>query len=167
MVIRVQGRAGGRQSSRHTGRDETGETLVELVIATAILGTAVVALVGGIGTSIVMSDIHRKEAVAGAVVRTYAESIEASVAATPTGYSACAKPSSYALPATFTAQKDYAAQVTAVLFWNVKAGAFVSRCDPDSGVQKVSLAVSSTDSEATEILDVIIRNPCRTTDKPC
>jgi type II secretory pathway pseudopilin PulG len=166
MAIRVQRITGGRRSHR-TARDETGETLVELVIATAILGTAVVALVGGIGTSIVMSDIHRKEAVAGAVVRTYAESIQASVAAAPTGYTACAKPSSYALPADFTAQKDYAAQVTAVMFWNVTAGEFVTRCDPDSGVQKVSLAVSSADSEATEILDVIIRNPCRATDKPC
>jgi type II secretory pathway pseudopilin PulG len=61
--------------------DDRGETLIELIVALAIMGITVVAIVSGIATGIVMSDIHRKQATAGAVVRQYAEAIENDVAA--------------------------------------------------------------------------------------
>jgi prepilin-type N-terminal cleavage/methylation domain-containing protein len=50
---------------RRLPRDSSsGETLVELLVAMSILGVAVVALVSGIGTSVLVSDVHRKEATA-------------------------------------------------------------------------------------------------------
>jgi len=48
---------------------ERGETLLELVVAVTIMGLAVAAIVGGMATSIMMSDIHRQEARAGAAAR--------------------------------------------------------------------------------------------------
>ena len=62
------------------GRRDAGESLIELLIAVAIMGIAVVAVVGLITTGIVMSDIHHKQAIAGAYVRDYAEYVENFVA---------------------------------------------------------------------------------------
>ena len=45
------------------------------------MGIAVVAVIAGIGTGILVSDIHRKEATAGAVAHAYAESVARGVAA--------------------------------------------------------------------------------------
>jgi Tfp pilus assembly protein PilV len=155
--------------------DDHGETLIEVLMAVVIMGIAVVSIIAGIGTAIVVSDIHHKQATAGAAVRDYAEALENSVAASPSGYSAaaCGNPSLYAV---YTPPSGYTATVLGVRDWNDSAA------DPstwawepagtcvDHGVQKVSLRVASTDSRATETLDVIIRRPCRQADwlaNPC
>jgi len=78
----------GRRSSQST-RDDRGETLVELMVALAIMGTAVIALVGGIGTFVQTSEIHRKQAKSQAYLREFAETLQASMATYPTGYVAC------------------------------------------------------------------------------
>jgi prepilin-type N-terminal cleavage/methylation domain-containing protein len=151
---------------RLPGGDSAGETLIELLVAMSILGVAVVALVSGIGTSVLVSDVHRKEATAGAVVRTYSEAIEAAVDAPTSGYNTtCAGVSAYSAPAGFSAPSGYTAKVTAIAYWN--GSAFGSTCSADVGVQKLSLLVSSTDNRARESLDLIIRQPCRAADVAC
>jgi len=152
---------------RRLARDSSsGETLVELLVAMSILGVAVVALVSGIGTSVLVSDVHRKEATAGAVVRSYGEAIAASVDASTSGYDAtCAGASAYLSPAGFVAPSGFTARVTAISYWN--GSAFVSTCSADAGVQKLSLLVTSSDNRAKESLSVFIRMPCRATDKAC
>lgn len=144
--------------------NDRGETLIELLVTVIIVGVAVVALVGGIATSIRMSDIHRKQAVAGAYVRSYAEAIETAVASSSSAYVACAGPSTYA---SIYATKDstYTAQPPAVTYWN--GSTFSPSCTSDTGVQKVSLRVSTADNTVAETLDVIIRKPCRSTDASC
>jgi prepilin-type N-terminal cleavage/methylation domain-containing protein len=143
-----------------------GETLVELLVAMSILGVAVVALVSGIGTSVLVSDVHRKEATAGAVVRTYGEAIQAAVDASATGFdTTCAGVSAYMSPAGFVAPTGFTAKVTAISYWT--GSAFVSTCSTSAGVQKLALLVTSTDNRAKESLDVIIRMPCGATDKAC
>src|SRR5262249_1945567 len=102
-------------------KDDRGETLVELIVALAIMSTAVIALVGGIGTSVRASDIHRKQTKSQAYLRAFAENVEASVASYPTGYLECAAGSSPA--ATYQALKPatdtgYKAEVTGVALWN-------------------------------------------------
>ncbi|MDT5023868.1 MAG: hypothetical protein QOE61_294 [Micromonosporaceae bacterium] len=154
--------------------NDRGETLLELLITVVIMGVAVVALVGGIATSIRMSDIHRKQAEAGAYVRAYAEAIENAVAASPTAYFACAGPSKYSAFSPLVGNPTYTAEITAVRYWNgsLTAGAFAGTCGPgtevpiDTGVQQVSLRVTAGNTVA-ETLDVIIRKPCRSaTDFP-
>jgi len=137
--------------------NQAGETLIELLMAMSILGTAVVALVGGIGTSIVMSDIHRKQATAGAVVRTYAEAIQSGVTTSTKPYVDCANVSAYASPAGFTQVGGYTATVVAVTYWS--GTAFATTCSSDEGVQKLALRVSSADAKAVETLELIIRDP--------
>jgi Tfp pilus assembly protein PilV len=151
----------GRPSSldeRSTVRGDRGETLIELMVAVMILSTAVVALVGAIALTVRVSDIHRKQATAGASVRAFAEALATKVAATPTGYhdATCATPANYT--GMYTAPTGFTATVTAVKFWS--GSAFVATC-PDNGVQLVSLSVASNDGRASETLDVVLRKPCR------
>ncbi|MEV6928365.1 prepilin-type N-terminal cleavage/methylation domain-containing protein [Dactylosporangium sp. NPDC051485] len=150
--------------------NDRGETLIELLVTVIIVGVAVVALVGGIATSVRMSDIHRKQAQAGAYVRAFGEAIENSVSTgAPTKYTACAGTATYstAYPAHPDGGTAYTAAITAVTYWNPTSNAFAASCTTDSGVQKVSLKVSTSDNKVAETLDVIIRKPCRsTTDFP-
>lgn len=57
---------------------ERGEMLVELLITTAILGIAVVAVFGTIWTSLRVADYHRKTVTADLVLRNFAESMQQS-----------------------------------------------------------------------------------------
>ena len=54
-------------------RAEAGETLVELLVTIAILGIAIIAIVGGLGDAILSSNVHRGHASAGALARSTAE----------------------------------------------------------------------------------------------
>jgi type II secretory pathway pseudopilin PulG len=148
-------------------RDDRGETLVELMVALVIMATAVIALVGGIATSVRVSDIHRKQAKAGVYLRAFAEAVENSVAAYPTGYTECSAGSAPtgSYKATFTvpaADTDtYKPDVTAVATWNGTAFVPCPTATTDIGVQRVSLVVYTPDGRASETLDIVLRKPCR------
>jgi len=133
------------------GPNDAGETLIELIIAVAIMGVTVVAIVGGIATTIMMSDIHRKQATAGAYVRSYGEAVAGH-------YDASASPSyppSAALG--FAAPAGFTATVTSpVRCWN---GTAFGACTASSTVQQVTLKVASTDLRASESLVVVVRKP--------
>lgn len=138
---------------------DRGETLLELVIALAILGIAVVAIVGGLSAAVMLSDVHRKQAAAGVAVRDYAEAMQTSVA---TGhYTACAAPS----PVTFTPPTGYTSSILAVRFWN--GSAWQPSCTTDIGLQRLTLQVASIDGRAAERLEVVLRKPCGLTDTLC
>jgi Tfp pilus assembly protein PilE len=147
--------------------DERGETLLELLIAVVIMGITVVAVIGGLATSIKISDIHRKQATAGAAVRSWAEAIENYVAST--NYINCAGTDAYkpsvvgylpSLPVGYTWSQ------TAATSWDGSSSNWVS-CVSDNGYQKVSLSVTSPDLRVTETLDIVLRKPCRPTDTSC
>jgi Tfp pilus assembly protein PilV len=147
------------------GPDDKGETLIELMIAVTIMGIVVVAIVGGIATSIMMSDIHRKQTTAGAYVRNYAETVVAYVAAgTPASKANFAGSSSspdYS-PSTvgFTAPAGgFVASVSSVWCWDDGSKKFISSCAAASAVQQVTLNIASSDSRASETLLVIVRKP--------
>jgi type II secretory pathway pseudopilin PulG len=96
------------------GRGDRGETLIELMVAMMIMGTAILALLGGLATAIRVADIHRKQATAGALVRDLAEAIQTEVAASPSAYRACADRSQYG--STFDPPEDgYAPTVAETL----------------------------------------------------
>ena len=141
---------------------DSGETLIELIIAVAITGITVIALVGGIATSILMSDIHRKQTTAGASVRNYAEAV-ATYVAVPDNFNATTSPIALqtAVAASFAPPTGYNAAVTSVQCWKdpvppAQTGVF-SACALDDTVQRVTLSVASTDSRASESLTVIVR----------
>lgn len=137
------------------GSNDEGETLVELIIAVAIMGIAVVAIVGGVATSILMSDVHRKQASAGAYVRNYAAALDKYVAAG--GFDASAKPDYLPAAVGFAGlPPGFTARPTSVKCWNDDNTGFVS-CGSSSTAQQVTLSVASTDSRASESLVVWVR----------
>lgn len=132
---------------------ERGETLLEIVVAVAIMGIALVAFAGGLLAVTYMSDVHRKQASAGTYVRDYAEAISNWVAAG--NYPGCAAGTSAAYTAvtvpSFPAS-GYAKSATATC----QSGT--------TDVAKLALKVNSTDNRATEQLVIFVRRPCAT---PC
>ncbi len=150
--------------------DDRGESLIELLVAMGIMTTAVVALVGAIATSVRMSDLHRRQTVAGVHVKAFAETLRGKVAETPSKYTECQAvpgPAStyqgyFSVPA--AESTIYAAEIVRVRYWD--GSAFTTTCPAsgDLGVQLVSLKVRGLDaSRATveETLDVTLRKPCR------
>ena len=158
------------QTRVRTGSNSTGETLIELIIAVAIMGITVVAIVGGIATSILMSDIHRKQTTAGAYVRSYAEAVQTYVAAgnfdattSPDyGASTVLTPNTWAQ---FTAPNTgINSPDVSVRCWDDAQQKFPeppagNGCTAGSTLQQVTLNVSSTDSRASESLVVVVRKP--------
>ncbi len=149
-------------------RDDRGETLIEILATIVVMGITVTAVLGAVATSIRLTDVHRKQAVAVNLVHAYGEAIENGVQ-TASKYQGCGTATTYrnlySIPGNFSA--NYSRDVTAVSYWN--GTAFVSGCtlSTDSGVQKLSLRVWSNDNRANETLDIIIRRPCRPSDPLC
>lgn len=134
-------------SPRRRAVDEKGETLLEMLLAIAILGVVVVALMAGLTTSVLISDVHRKQSTAGAYVRDFAEAVATSVASG--NYLTCASASNYvnvAVPS-FPAA-DYTKSVVD------------SSCPYGANVQQLTLQVRSNDGRASERLVVFVRKPC-------
>lgn len=126
---------------REAAASERGETLLELLVAVVIMGIGLVAIVGGLVISIHVSDIHRKQATAGALVRNYAEAFETSV--TNGTFTSCANASGVAvpgLPAGFTPT--------------------VESCAAEgTGLWLLKLKVSSSDGRAVESVALRLRRP--------
>jgi type II secretory pathway pseudopilin PulG len=142
---------------------DKGESLLELMISVAIMGIVVVAVVGGIATSVLASDMHRKQATAGAYVRNYAETVVAYVAAgtsaSKANFLAGTSPDYSPSRLGFTPPGGFVASVSSVRCWDDGTKKFMSSCAGGSLVQQVTLNVASSDSRASETLLVIVRAP--------
>lgn len=128
-------------------RDD-GATLVEVLLAVAILGVGIAALLGGLFTLQVGTDVHADEASGALYIRQYAEA----VAAAP--YVSCAT----AYSGVYSAPNGWTAPAQQVAYWN--GTAFASACPAtDSGLQRVSVTLATSDGRDTESLDVVKRAP--------
>ena len=99
---------------------EAGLTLVELLVTIAIMGIAFAVLVGGMGTAVLGSDLHRKQADAENILRSFAETVKSAA------YVDCAQPSDY--QRLFSAPAGYTAAVTGVEFAPPPFNAYVPGC---------------------------------------
>src|SRR5947209_8687883 len=116
---------------------QRGETLVELLVALSILGLAVVVILGALGTSIRLSDVHRKHATSETLLVTAAEGIKNR----QTAYlplAGCPGHGTYSMP---PATSGYAVSITSVAFWNGSTSSGYSTTCPgtDPGVQLVTV----------------------------
>lgn len=133
-------------------RLDAGETLIESLVTIAILGVAVVALLGAILIGIKTSVVHRKNAQAQAELRSWAEQISS------TSYLDCATESHFARPAL---PAGFTPSISDVQHWNGSAFDNAA-CGPDRGLQKITLRISVADGISpgfTEDLNVVVRRP--------
>jgi type II secretory pathway pseudopilin PulG len=123
-------------------------TLVECILAIAILGIAFVALVGGMFTFQTAATNHTRQADGADYIRQYAEVVSA------LPYQACT--ASY-VAGGFTVPAGWSASLS-TQYWN--GTAFVSTCPAtDSGLDVVHLTLTSSDGRDSETLDVVKRAP--------
>jgi prepilin-type N-terminal cleavage/methylation domain-containing protein len=143
--------------ARHFLEDQDGFSLAEVLVTIVIVSIAFAAILGGMMTSIVVSDLHRKQATADALARSAAEAMkDQSVALVP-----CAQPADYtgALP---TGPAGYSVSVTTVEYWD---GTLVTNpigyngsCPVDGrGLQRVTISARSSDGAATETVQILKR----------
>jgi type II secretory pathway pseudopilin PulG len=124
-------------------RGQRGSTLVELMIATAIMGTSVVALVTGTGTLFGTSTINRQAATAGIVARDYAEALSAAVSQT-TSWCSTTYTVTYTPPTGYTVGAAY--------------GACPANNASTVQIQTVTITATAP-SGATETVKTIVRAP--------
>ena len=135
---------------------QEGTTLIEVLVTVTIMGIAFTAILGGISTAILASDIHRKQATAQTVLRNLAEF------ETLAAYTACATTYStvgFAIPT------GYTVSVTPIEYWVQSppsggqiTGTFSGTCpSPDQGLQRLNLSAASVDGRATERVQILKR----------
>lgn len=143
---------------------EAGFTLVEMLVTVAIVGIAFAVFVGGMLTSIIGSDSHRKAANVDLAARTFADAIESlgtsyfdctnTNAATVAHYQAA-----YAPPSGITAAVNSVEYLdSAVDTGGAGVDPFVASPCHD-GVQRVTITVHSLDNRATQVLKIMKRQP--------
>jgi Tfp pilus assembly protein PilV len=140
---------------------DAGISLIEAVIAMFVLATAVLALVAGLGTSIVATDMHRKSVTADAVVRNWAEKLVAApwVPCAPTtaaGYQAAAL--GVTTPAKFVTPV-----IVSIDYWDGNGSAvYGASCAVGTAtdtVQRITLSEYSTDRRGGQRLQIVKRKP--------
>lgn len=153
--------------------NERGATLVELLIAMMIMGTAVVAIVAGMSTAIIVSAQNREQTQAAVAVRSYAEVIAGSYKAcapSPTDGVVAPGPNPYFRSReTLGLSAGFEPSVVAVqyLTWDsatkrYKLGAKGATCDEatDAHLQQVSLRVTGLKWNTSADIAVMLRKPC-------
>jgi Tfp pilus assembly protein PilV len=164
------------QSGRALGgarRAESGETLIEILMAVAVMGIAFVAILGAIFTAIRVSDYHRKTTTADIVLRDWAEVLKSpGINALGTGYNAtyvaCSVAGGTVSYPAYTApapNATYVATMTITYLTDATAAtpAFQSTCPAtDQGVQRLTLTVKGPSTDAVvqgkETVTIVKRN---------
>ena len=141
--------------------DGRGETLVEILVAVAILGLAATALLGALGTVTSASALHREQATAETAIRSYAEAVKA------VGYRpGCSDPTRYTESSVgFAVPDGYGTTAPEVWYWHRATGpADTDRFVPpvecpaqDPGLQLVTLEVHSVNGQESETLRLAMR----------
>ena len=137
-------------------RDE-GTSLIEVLLATAIMGIAVVVLISGLTTAVFSSGQHRQQASGGAYLRAAVEAVKAQ------GFVPCANAGSYPLSGVVTPDTGFDEPViTSVTHYTAAGGALtelpVCTASADE-LQVITIAVSSSDARTAESVSFSMRRP--------
>jgi len=161
-----------------SSRSESGESLIETIIAIAVLGIAVTAILGSIATGIVTSVVNRDQTDANALLLRSAEVLKspAAVASNGNPYVSCAQTADYNPTRGLTVPSGWTVTLTTIQYWNgsawrprtggadtcLGADGLVNTSDDEwSGsehLQKLTLTVTQTSNVTSRTLDVLKGN---------
>jgi prepilin-type N-terminal cleavage/methylation domain-containing protein len=145
---------------------EDGFSLAELMVTIVIVGTVFAALLGGLMTSIRVSSQQQRQSIADAVARSAAEWVKDPVA---NPFQPCAVTGTYSLSG-LSVPSGYSVTITGVENWNPSTTSFSAPYTLDSnfqpsqsgcsdhGLQRITIAIRSTDSRASETVQAIKRD---------
>jgi Tfp pilus assembly protein PilE len=144
---------------RWAGRvtSERGDTLVEILIAVAILGIAFAGILAGLATAISLSGRQRGQANADIVLVSSADSVknQAYVSCPTVSVSSYSATSGVTLPAGWAVSN---LTITALKSWN--GTAWSTTCPAtDKNVQLVTITASAPDGKSSESVEVVKRRP--------
>jgi len=125
---------------------QVGDTLIEVVMAVAILGIAVVGIISGLGTTILGANLHRAQATGGTSLVTAVENLKTQTfQACPAVYAALTPPAGWT-------------QSVTVQYWDSSTSSYGDACPSlDATLEKVTVALTSPNGKVTESVDVIKR----------
>lgn len=150
------------------GADERGVSLLEVLVAIAVLSTALIAAMSGLFTSVKTSVSNADRQQRSAALSSYGESLKGLVYVPCSDAAGASYTRDYAAwpdrwtPATgVTAPPDAASMVlavTSVQYWNATTLSFDATCPPvDAGAQRLTISVTWRGATATSTL--VKRNP--------
>jgi prepilin-type N-terminal cleavage/methylation domain-containing protein len=144
---------------------DKGFSLAEVLVTIVIVGITFTAILGGLMTSIRVSDLQRTEATADAVARSAAEWVKDSVR---NPYVNCGGIGAYSLAALPT-PSGYSATITSVEYWDGTPPATTGTYDlpshiqaacptgGDKGLQRITIVATSSDGQAAEAVQITKR----------
>ncbi len=91
-------------------REQTGETLVEILVSTTLLGIVGIGIIGAIASVLISADVDRKMSQSEVIIRSFAAAIQR------TGFKPCGGPGDY--QGAYSAPGTFVATVTEVSYWD-------------------------------------------------
>jgi hypothetical protein len=150
-----------RPSHHHAGGSEAGETLVEVLMGTALMGLAIVAVIGGFATMLLGSRLHRDQADGNRALVTAMESLKSPDVARKCATNDSSHPyrALGALPSTVTIQTIEYEKIVPDASGNpsVSWSTTLADCDltSSSTLQRITLLYASPDNKVTPSLSFI------------
>lgn len=138
-------------------RDEAGDTLIEVLIALAVIGLTAAALLGAFATSISASAEHRRLATIDTVLTGFAETATYQIQLQPSPLFQVSCPSSYTLAPSFTAPTGYTVAISSVQHWN--GTSFTSCTTGSSTGPQLITATASGPSGSSDSLSFVVADP--------
>jgi type II secretory pathway pseudopilin PulG len=144
-------------------RSEAGDTLVEILIALAVISLTAVAILAAFTTAIASSSEHRDLATLDAVLKSYVESVSYQLGRqSPTAFVPCATVPGPTYSSLTTTQGNYNVSLTGIEFWqsnNTWATACNASAQPPQAELLTATAVNSTKAGDSESLQFSVSDP--------
>jgi type II secretory pathway pseudopilin PulG len=143
-----------RHRETDAGAGDHGDTLIEVLIAIAVVAATAAALIGAVLTSITASSEHRSLAVDNAVLSSYVETVENAVQRQPGPmFTACGSTYSVAPQSLPT---GYNVGISSIKYWN--GAGYDSTCPASNNLQLITATVTSP-TQVSSSVSFVVRNP--------